>query len=163
MINMAEQGLLADYLRFMEEYVGFFEQTADAEETEYRALLENDLKKIQTALSHQQAILLKTNSMEKQRLEYQSALGFGQMTFQEVIAALDDADAAAMTALYTRLTGAVQSIKRYNAESMQLAENRMKLIDSLTPESAREVFTGYAPKRKKEADRTAVSTFETKI
>lgn len=153
----------SDFLAFMERYTVFFEEAAEAEKTEHEALSRNELKAIEQALSHQQAILLQMNSLEKQRLEFQENLGFENKTFREIIAVLKGAEQDTMQALYDRLTAAIETVKKYNSESMRLAENRIKLFAKLMPEEAAGTPMAYSKGQKREPEKAKIPSFETKI
>ena len=159
-----ENDAVSRLISFLEEYVRFFEETAEAETQQYQALLEHDLKKIQATLSSQQAILLQTENLEKRRMCLQEEAGLAGMSLKDVTDSLTDGEQSRRTAeLLARLTQAVNAIRTQNARSMQLAEERVKLIDRITEPGGGDSGP-YSPSGKGgRGERDGSSSFQMKI
>lgn len=143
---MANEAIEA-YLSFMEEYAGFYEETVRHEEEKQADLKSNQLKRIEQALSRQQAALMAMSNLEKRRDALQAEAGFGQGDdFQEIASRLDGGERERFQQAVDRLRSAIVELRERNAKSMELAQDRLDVLSSVLPEAGRETYSPYTKK-----------------
>ena len=88
------------YRIFMESYVRFMEEMAEGESKKYAAMLSYDPKRIDHAVSRQQAMNMRLGQMEEQRELEQKRAGLEGLTFQQILARLEPEEREVFTALW---------------------------------------------------------------
>lgn len=152
---------LEAYLSFLEEYAGFFEETARHEEEKQADLKSNQIKRIEAALSRQQAVVMEMSNLEKRRDALQQAAGLGQADFWEIAGQLENGERERFLQAVERLQAAVTGLRQSNAQSMELAQDRLDVISTLLPELPRETYSPYTSR--KGPDHGKSSLFNSKI
>lgn len=152
------------FLAFMIEYADFFDEMVSFEQEKLDALLSYELKRIEQSIASQQAVAMQLSNLEKRRAELQSAAGFADMTFREIIAATQDSRRAEMEALFDRIGKAIEEVKECNKESMDFVQMNLQTINGGTaPENRAEAQVYTAAARTPSVGTAGISVFETKI
>lgn len=160
MVNNVEQAEV--FCTFMEEYTGFFEHMAEQEKEKLEALLSYQLKRIEQAISLQQARAMQLDNYEKKRLELQTAAGFDGKTFREIIAATDGTLRARLEKLFERTDAAVQLVQFYNQKSMESVKLDLQKINGDALSDDRSEARSYTAQKTQTAGYSQ-SSFEAKI
>lgn len=145
---------------FLESYVNFLEEVAAGEGEKHAALLSYDSKRIDRATSNQQAMNMRLAQMEQQREAEQDQIGWGGLTFHEILERVDKSEQADFVALFERFARAVSDIKYFNGKSIVFAQEGLKVL-GVTEEKARSASYGADGKRAEDVSGPAL--FETKV
>lgn len=120
-----------EFYDFMCEYTAFFEEVSSKEEAKMKALLANDIDKLELAISEHQSTTMRVEQYEKRRGELQEKLGLGSLKFKEIVDMLSGEQRARMKELYTRFEIAVHNTKHYNGRSLEIALMNLRIMDSM--------------------------------
>ena len=120
-----------EFYEFMSEYTSFFESIALKEEEKMKALLANDLDKLELALSEHQSTTMRVEQYEKYRTELQQRLGLGDTKFKDIVGMCTGDQRARLKELYTRFEIAVHNTKHYNGRSLEIALMNLRIMDSV--------------------------------
>lgn len=150
------------FCEFMESYAAFLEEVQAQEGTKYSALVSYDLQRMDQAISQQQALLMKLEQREKQRIELQKRAGFGEKSFREILDCADEPWKGRLEDSFKRVEKAIQEIKFYNEKSMSLARLNLQIVGGQPGEGADGIHHTYAPGKNTQSA-AGGSLFETKI
>lgn len=150
------------FLNFMEGYADFIEELSKQEEKKYKALISYDHQQVDHMLADQQAALMKIETMEKQRENFQQEAGFKDMTFKEILTQLEPADRENFQQLFQRVEIAVMDIRFINSKALSFAKLNLKELGTVIPPEAQGISTSYSPMKKK-VQKENIQIFETKI
>ncbi|MEG0018875.1 MAG: flagellar export chaperone FlgN [Hydrogenoanaerobacterium sp.] len=121
---------------FFEEYADFTSHMASSETEKVRALISNELPRIEHAISVAQANAMKLENMEQQRIKLQERAGCGGKTFSEIIENAPDEEKERLRVLFLRIQGSVEDIKQRNEKSVDIASANMRRLNiELEPRS----------------------------
>ena len=129
-----------EYLGFMEKYLSFFESVKENERAKMEALLSNDLKKIESAMSQHQSDVKRIELMERQRRELSIALGFGEKDFRQVCEMFEGEDRKALSSLRTSLQNTVKNIKYLNKKSIEIANMQLYYYGELAADEEAHLY-----------------------
>lgn len=117
----------------MQEYTCFFESAAAMEEEKRKALLSDNLHRIERALTEHQRIAKEIEQYEKRRMELQERLGIGGKTFREIISLEQGDHRQQLKQLFAVFSAAIQNIKHSNARSLDIARLNLKILEEMHP------------------------------
>ncbi len=150
---------LDSYRTFLEGYVQFLEKAAEDEAEKYGAMVSYDAKKMNRAVSGQQAVNMQLEKLEQQREEEQRKAGFEGLTFFEILERLNDEDRAEFAQLFTRFGKAVYEIKFLNGKAMRFAQEGLQTLGK----QEKQVASPYTASGKQKDGAAGVPFFETQI
>lgn len=116
------------YRVFMESYVQFLEELAGGEGEKYAAMLSYDPKRIDRAVSSQQAMNMRLAQMEEQRELEQKQAGLEGLTFRQILSSLPEQEREPFHNLFRRFEQAINDIKYYNKKSIAFAQEGLHLL-----------------------------------
>lgn len=120
-----------EFYEFMNEYTMFFEDVASKEEEKMKALLSDDLDKLETVLAEHQRTTMLVEQYEKQRSELQNKLGMGCAKFKEIVNMFNGEQRSRLNDLYTRFEIAVHNTKHYNGRVLEIALMNLRVMNSM--------------------------------
>jgi hypothetical protein len=128
MISLKSEKIL---YQFLEGYAEFFEHMVLTEREKLDSLLSNDLGRINHSISVQQATKKELENLERKRMELQKNAGFGQMSFEEIIAGSPKEDGQVLEKLSSRIKGSIDEIKFLNGKSMGVVEDKIRSLNNV--------------------------------
>jgi len=123
---------IKDYIELLEQYKQLCADLTLREKDKREALLHNDLKKIEAVLQQQQASVMKLKNFERRRMALQAEMGFADMTAEEMLKALGNADSEeirTLSSIFRELKDTVVQIKDLNRISIEFANKNLKFIE----------------------------------
>lgn len=126
------EGLLG-FETFMNEYIRFMEQMIHDESEKLSALNQKDLTKIEHNIVVSLANAKKLENFEQKRQQEMEQLGYGGLTFKEMIDKAPEEARGPLQVLFTRFEHTVQEIKFQNDKAMEVAQDNLALLN---PEAA---------------------------
>ncbi len=147
------------YRIFMESYVRFMEEMAEGESKKYAAMLSYDPKRIDHAVSRQQAMNMRLGQMEEQRELEQKRAGLEGLTFQQILARLEPEEREVFTALFRRFERAIGDIKYFNGKSIAFAQEGLQMLGTAENSQA----GTYSANGKRPDSGNGTSLFEAKV
>lgn len=121
------------FYEFMTEYTQFFESAVSKEKEKFSAVLDYDIKKLETALSVQQSINDRIVFYEQQRMDLQQRLGIPDLKLSEITNMLTGKQYQDMKALSSRFSAAVMSVKDLNSKALEVTQINLKAAEEVTP------------------------------
>lgn len=122
-----------EFYDFMQEYTTFFQNAAATEEEKLRALLSDDLHRIERALTVHQRLIKQVEQYEKQRAALQERLGLQGKTFKEIISMEDVSHQQELKSLFSSFDAAIRNIKHSNSRSLDIARLNLQILEELQP------------------------------
>lgn len=113
--------------QFLEEYLRVFETILKDEQEKLRNFVSFDLEKINASISKQQANEMRISNIEKKRIDIQRQLGYGGMTFKQIIDTYDEKNE--MNSLYDKINHVVNEVRFYNQKAMDIAKGQLNLYE----------------------------------
>lgn len=117
----------------MEEYTCFFQDAAEQEEEKLRALLSDDLRRIERALMEHQRLTKQIEQYERRREELQERLGLGGQTFTRIIEMTEGEERQELKFLFSAFEAAIHCIKHANSRSLDIARLNLRILDEISP------------------------------
>ena len=115
------------FCEFMQQYVEFLEEAAAGEDEKYASLLSYDAKRVNHAITNQQAVNMRLARMEAQREEEQRSAGLEGLTFAQILDEVQGEEHELLAALFVRFRKAVDDIKYFNAKSVAFAREGLRI------------------------------------
>ncbi len=150
---------MEQYREFMESYVCFMEEMAQGESEKYSAMLSYDSKRIDHAVSRQQAMNMRLGQLEEQREQEQKQLGFEGMTFQQILAHLEPENREDFASLFRRFEQAINDVKYFNGKSISFAQAGLQMLGKMGNNQA----GTYGANGKRPDGGGGISLFEAKV
>ncbi len=116
------------FYQFLNEYAAFFEEMMAAENDKLGALLSNNLAAIEHSIATQQATEKRLENLERRRVELQTAAGWSDKTFHEIIGLSPQDKKQELQLLFNRVEQAISQIKYLNGKSMGVARSNMQAL-----------------------------------
>ena len=116
------------YRKFLTEYVQFIEELAKGESEQYAALISYDHKRIDRAVSSQQAMNMRLSKMELQRELEQEKAGFSGLSLQQILERAQGTEEQAYAALLKRLEQAIDQLRYYNGKCVSFAQDGLQIL-----------------------------------
>lgn len=117
----------------MKDYTCFFQAAAEQEEEKLRALLSDDLHRIERALTEHQRITKQVEQYEQQRMALQERIGLGGKSFRDIIAMADSENRQDLKLLFRAFDAAIRNIKHSNSRSLEIARLNLQILEEISP------------------------------
>lgn len=150
---------IEQYRIFMESYVRFMEEMAEGESEKYAAMLSYDPKRVDHAVSRQQAMNMRLEQMEEQRELEQKRAGLGGLTFQQILERLEPEERESFNDLFCRFKRAIGDIKYFNGKSIAFAQEGLQMLGTVENSQA----GTYGADGKRPDSGNGTSLFEAKV
>ena len=119
-----------EYICFLKKYRDELSVFLENECEKRRALLENDIDRLETMLKIQQAETMKLRDMEAKRAKLQSTLGLPDEKARELLLYIDNPEArSSIKALFEEIADKAKMIQEQNRQSLELAKVNLKVFD----------------------------------
>lgn len=132
---------------FLLKYALKLEEVQKAQDVKLATLVAGSYKQLEKSISEQQAAVMAIESLEKKRISLQQEIGFGSMTFRQILAVCDSAYKERLQEVFDRISSAVMSIRFANQKAMDYAKEILDL-------DAGQQGYGYT----EDADKTSTAT-----
>lgn len=127
--------MAADYfklVRFFNEYIVHYKELLDFEYSKLDMINNDRIEELSRSLSKEQALIMKSNSMEKKRIEI---LGEDKdLTFKEIIEKAPLSCKKRLEGQYEELSACVMKIKELNDLANIIITGRLKRVERRTAE-----------------------------
>ena len=147
---------MADYkkiIAFFDEYIDHYREFLKFEYSKLDMLNKNQIENLSNALSTEQALIMKTNSLESKRMKLlDDAIG---TTFKEVIENAPDEFKGKLSEQHDELSSLIYKIKEINDIANGIVSKRLKVIQEQTREL--DVYDGKGSVKREHATRAAIS------
>lgn len=159
------QNVSETYLCLLRESEAQCRALLEAEQAKRRALLGNDKAALADVMQRQQADMMQLESLERQRVKEQTALGFSaQATAEEIAAQLPSGAAKEEFArLCIELRESAAKLRELNAYSLELAREELHFMEQMQGGQQAGPETGVYSPGKRSASPSTAPTFEEKI
>lgn len=132
---------------FLLKYALKLEEVQKAQDVKLATLVAGSYKQLEKSISEQQAAVMAIESLEKKRISLQQEIGFGSMTFRQILEVCDSAYKEQLQEVFERISSAVMSIRFANQKAMDYAKEILDL-------DAGQQGYGYT----EDADKTSTAT-----
>lgn len=129
----------------MEEDISHYQDLVQFETEKLELIRNDDVQKLEKAIAREQALVMRTNMLEKKRLALMK--GRETQTFREIIAEAPPEWKKKLQQQYDALSKNILLIKQLNDAAQDLVSRRLKALGSLTPYTKDGVSTGGAQQR----------------
>ena len=153
------------FYQFMVSYAEFMSEMSEQENRKYKALISNDLKQMDKTIAEQQAMLMKLEKMEGQRLDLQRETGWEGLKFREILDRLKGEDQRSFRKLFEQISRLLEQIQTGNEKSISFAKMSLQVSSLLNTDENPEIQQNYTAQKGKPAEEedAAGSVFETTI
>lgn len=146
------------YYRFMMQYADFMEEMAKQEDVKYGALVSNDLPRMEKSIADQQAMLMKLENLERQRISLQEEIGWADKAFREILGELPEDEQDPYTKLFDRISRLLEHIKFGNEKAMSYAKMNLHINELMSRQGE-----AGAERQGSDGEEPSGPQFETKI
>lgn len=147
--------MAADYfklVRFFNEYIVHYKELLDFEYSKLDMINNDKIEELSLSLSKEQALIMKSNSMEKKRIEI---LGDDKdLTFKEIIEKAPISCKKRLEGQYEELSACVMKIKELNDLANVIITGRLKRVERKTAEL--DTYDGKGGVKTEHATRSAI-------
>lgn len=147
--------MAADYfklVRFFNEYIVHYKELLDFEYSKLDMINNDKIEELSRSLSKEQALIMKSNSMEKKRIEI---LGDDKdLTFREIIEKAPISCKKRLEGQYEELSACVMKIKELNDLANVIITGRLKRVEGKTAEL--DTYDGKGGLKTEHATRSAI-------
>lgn len=147
--------MAADYfklVRFFNEYIVHYKELLDFEYSKLDMINNDKIEELSRSLSKEQALIMKSNSMEKKRIEI---LGEDKdLTFKEIIEKAPISCKKRLEGQYEELSACVMKIKELNDLANVIITGRLKRVERMTTEL--DTYDGKGGVKTEHATRSAI-------
>lgn len=147
--------MAADYfklVRFFNEYIVHYKELLDFEYSKLNMINNDKIEELSRSLSKEQALIMKSNSMEKKRIEI---LGEDKdLTFKEIIEKAPISCKKRLEGQYEELSACVMKIKELNDLANVIITGRLKRVERMTAEL--DTYDGKGGVKTEHATRSAI-------
>ena len=147
--------MAADYfklVRFFNEYIAHYKELLDFEYSKLDMINNDKIEELSRSLSKEQALIMKSNSMEKKRIEI---LGEDKdLTFKEIIEKAPISCKKRLEGQYEELSACVMKIKELNDLANVIITGRLKRVERKTAEL--DTYDGKGGVKAEHATRSAI-------
>lgn len=147
--------MAADYfklVRFFNEYIVHYKELLDFEYSKLDMINNDKIEELSRSLSKEQALIMKSNSMEKKRIEI---LGDDKdLTFREIIEKAPISCKKRLEGQYEELSACVMKIKELNDLANVIITGRLKRVERKTAEL--DTYDGKGGLKTEHATRSAI-------
>ena len=147
--------MAADYfklVRFFNEYIVHYKELLDFEYSKLDMINNDKIEELSRSLSKEQALIMKSNSMEKKRIEI---LGEDKdLTFKEIIEKAPISCKKRLEGQYEELSACIMKIKELNDLANVIITGRLKRVERKTAEL--DTYDGKGGVKTEHATRSAI-------
>jgi len=140
---------IQNYIVLLDQYKELCVDLMLREKDKREALLNNDLKKIESVLQNQQAAVMKLKNFEHRRMALQSELGFADVTAEDMLKALEHEnpeDVRRLRSIFGELKSTAVQIQDLNRISVEFAKKNLKFINLMMQAESGDAADGvYSP------------------
>ena len=146
---------MADYRKivdFFDEYIEHYKEFQEFEYSKLDMLNKNQIEKLGSSLAAEQALIMKTNSMESKRMKLLE--GVEGSTFNEVIDKAPAEFKKKLSDQHEELSSLIYKIKELNDIASGIVSKRLKYIQNKTEEL--NVYDGKGTLKREHASKAAI-------
>lgn len=125
---MLDEQFSGEFVFFLNQYNVFYQEFAEFENSKFEAMSEDNIKLIDDFVKREQALLLKSRGLEKERDSHMIKAGYPQMILREFIPLLDTKYQKNAQELFESLSDSLLSLKDINNRCNNLAQIRLHKI-----------------------------------
>jgi len=123
-------GKIYDFFKLVAELTGLLKILKVIEENKLSAITEKSLTKLDACINDEQVQIMKLRGLEKKREQLQNELGFGNLTFRQIIENLQGDEKKEAKELFYSLQKATDDFKTINKSVKTALEVNLYSIDS---------------------------------
>lgn len=145
---------MADYNKitaFFDEYIAHYREFLKFEYSKIDLLNKNQIERLSNSLSVEQALIMKTNSLEAKRMKLVEGTGG---TFAELIENAPEEFKEKLSEQHDTLSALVYRIKELNDGANSVVSKRLKIIQDKTAEL--DVYDGKGSVKREHATKAAI-------
>lgn len=120
---------------FLDEYIDFFDEMVELQKEQLAAVLSSEIQRVDKCAATLQVYLKKLNMMEQKRIDLQTAAGYKNMSFKEIIAILPEEQKQEYSKLFDMLGKRISEVVFYNDKSQEKVKADLKMHSSLESSS----------------------------
>lgn len=124
---------LTEFLQATEKCTEQLREMLPLEQEKYQALISDDTNQMEDMIQVQQAAIMKLKSLEAVRLDCQEKAGLGQMTTEQILEFISEADKEAFTACFSDLRKSAEELRICNSKAMEIARASAVFWQSIDP------------------------------
>jgi flagellar biosynthesis/type III secretory pathway chaperone len=115
---------------FLHEYANFLEEMETVQKEKLDSLLSKDLQRMERSIKSQQAYAMRLDNIENRRIRLQTEVGFGGLSFSELIDSAPQDRKNDLKLLFGRIHNSVSNIKYLNGKSAEVADLNVRRMGS---------------------------------
>ena len=120
---MQDQETFSQFTDVLKKQLDVVNQLTEVERTLTDAASQQDTAKLRTSVQDAEPVLLSFRGLEMRRKKLATALGFGDLSFSEILSRVSEEDRAVLDPLFTELVEALDRLK-----SLEESTNRIMTI-----------------------------------
>ena len=115
---------------FMNEYNSHYRELLSFETKKLRLIADDDIDELRKSLNAEQAMIMKTNSLEKKRMELLSN-GDEKKTMRELIEEAPNDIKGSLTNSYNELSKLIFQIRKINVNAQEIVSQRLNILEEI--------------------------------
>lgn len=115
---------------FMNEYNSHYRELLSFETKKLRLIADDDIDELRKSLNTEQAMIMKTNSLEKKRIELLSG-GDEKKTMRELIEEAPNDIKGSLTNSYNELSKLIFQIRKINVNAQEIVSQRLNILEEI--------------------------------
>ncbi len=134
---MTDRAKLDEFAEVTDKSIEHVLLMIELEKEKRQALLNQDMALLEGVLQRQQAMIMKSENLERARLEAQEKAGFHGLTGREVIDSMgDDSSRAEFEAKFKKLRDSAKELQDLNKIGLEIANMNLKVFEAITGSAA---------------------------
>ncbi|MEF9941573.1 MAG: flagellar export chaperone FlgN [Lachnospiraceae bacterium] len=143
---------ISDFIKNIKEQIAFFTNAIAVEQTKLDAAEKNRVSFVEDCMKKEQVMILKLRGFDKKRDEIQASLGFKDYTFQQIIDASDEEQAAQLTPLFQELNAQVTMFRNTCDSAKAVLELNLHTVNSVLAQMQQASDNSYSAKGETKKD-----------
>ncbi|MCP1102540.1 hypothetical protein M2454_000851 [Aequitasia blattaphilus] len=118
--------------KVVEELSAQFREVTSIETEIMEAAAENKISLVEKCILREQAAVMKLRGLEREKNEAQSACGFANMTFHQILNALDEKERKEYLPIFEELSREVQVFQEIHEDAGQLLNVKLRHLNNIS-------------------------------
>ncbi|MEG0108610.1 MAG: hypothetical protein RR705_07140 [Lachnospiraceae bacterium] len=134
---------LSSFISILKGLVGLFKDAVLLEQEKLDAAAKNRVTFVEDCMKQEQAVILKLRGFDRNREEQQAALGFKDLSFQQILAACSEEEKELLSPLFTELNEQVSLFQEISNSAKKMIEINLHNIEVLLAQKQNDTLCSY--------------------
>ncbi|HAN43928.1 MAG TPA: hypothetical protein DCP97_00910 [Ruminococcaceae bacterium] len=117
------------FTQILQEQISLYKSLLAVEKNKFDVIVAQQVGHLEDIINQEQALIMKSELLEQNRIQTQVNLGYGTKTLKQLIAELEPDKSEILLALYNELMPLVMDVKFYNDRCQSLVQIRLHDIE----------------------------------